>query len=72
MKRGVKSIMREPYLNEEEKRRLKMCIANIKDKLQAIESESLNDKPYRCYLKEKIDSIIWDVNCIESMSRNDD
>lgn len=61
--------MNEPYLNEEEKSRLKMCIANIKDKLTALESESLNERPYRYYLAEKVDSILWDANCIKSMTK---
>lgn len=61
--------MKEPFLDEREKDRLKMCVANIKDKLNSIEVESENDRPYRYYLAEKIDSILWDANCIKSLTK---
>lgn len=56
------------YLSEEEKRKAKMCVENIKDKLQAIESELDNDISYKVYLLEKIESICWDSNVIKSIS----
>ena len=36
------------YLDEEEKNRAKMCVANIIDKLQAIDTElNTREKPYK-------------------------
>lgn len=56
------------YLNEDEIRRAKMCVSNIKDKLQAVASElTLVEKPHKKYLKEKLDSITWDVNVLNNM-----
>lgn len=55
------------YLSDEEKKRMKMCTSNIKDKLQAIITELNNDHSYKTYLREKMNSITWDVRCINSI-----
>ena len=56
------------YLDEEEKNRAKMCVANITDKLQAISTElNTREKPYKTYLKEKMDSINWDIKVLNNM-----
>ena len=56
-----------PYLTEEEKIRAYSCAKNIQDKLNAVLTELLNEKPYKGYLLEKLDSINWDTNCIINM-----
>ena len=62
-----------PYLNEDEIKRAKMCVANIKDKLYAIEKEiNETQRPYKHYLKEKLDSIIWDTKVLNNMIEGDD
>lgn len=55
------------YLTNEEVKRAKMCTSNIQDKLQAIISELNNKHAYKTYLKEKMESITWDVKCMNSM-----
>ena len=61
------------YLDEEEKSRAKMCVANITDKLQAIDTElNTREKPYKTYLKEKTDSINWDIKVLNSMINKGD
>lgn len=61
------------YLNKDAVKKAKMCVANIKDKLQAIETELLTrEKPYKSYINEKLSSITWDVNVLNSMMVGDD
>ena len=61
------------YLDEEEKNRAKMCVANIIDKLQAIDTElNTREKPYKTYLKEKMDSINWDIKVLNNMINEGD
>lgn len=61
------------YLDEEEKNRAKMCIVNIIDKLQAIDTElNTREKPYKTYLKEKMDSINWDIKVLNNMINKGD
>lgn len=61
------------YLDEEEKNRAKMCVANIIDKLQAIDTElNTREKPYKTYLKEKMDSINWDIKVLNNMINKGD
>ena len=61
------------YLDEEEKSRAKMCVANITDKLQAIDTElNTREKPYKTYLKEKMDSINWDIKVLNNMINKGD
>ena len=64
--------MYKPYLDEEEMNRAKMCITNIQDKFEAIKTELNNEKAYKGYLKEKLDSIQWDVNCLLNMCNSED
>lgn len=64
--------MKEPFLDEYEKRRYEMCLRNIEDKLKALKVEAEKERPYRYYIKEKIDSILWDAKCIENMTRQDE
>lgn len=64
--------MKESYLDKYEKQTLQMCVRNIKDKINSIDVESLQDKPYRGYIKEKIDSILWDAKVIENMTHIED
>lgn len=60
------------YLEKEEIQRAKMCVANIKDKIDSIYNEVYTvEKPDKGYLKEKIDSIIWDSNVINNMVSED-
>ena len=60
--------MKEPFLDEYEKRRYEMCLRNIEDKLKALKAEAEKEKPYRGYIKEKVDSILWDAKCIDNMT----
>lgn len=56
------------WLDEDEKIRAKMCVANIKDNLEAIETELGKDMSYRSYLLEKVEPICWDSNVIKRLS----
>lgn len=55
------------YLDEDEMKRAKMCVANVLDKIKAIDSELLNKKAYKNYILEKMNSIDWDITCLKSM-----
>lgn len=77
----VKVIPRERYkevtmenkvLSEDEVRRAKSCVYNIKDKLQAVETELSQDRAYCSYLVEKLEPILNDTKVILSMCRKDD
>lgn len=61
------------YLDEDHIKRAKMCVANIFDKLQAIDTElNTREKPYRTYLKEKMDSINWDIKVLNNIINKGD
>ena len=61
------------YLDEEEKNRAKMCVANIIDKLQAIDTElNTREKPYKTKKKKKMDSINWDIKVLNNMINKGD
>ena len=61
------------YLDEDNIKRAKMCIANIEDKLKAVKNEvETAHKPYKSYLREKMSSITWDVNVLNNMIKEDD
>lgn len=60
------------WLNEEETKRAQMCIINIQDKLGSIASEIRKEKPHKSYLSEKLDSIIWDVNVLSTIVKNNE
>jgi hypothetical protein len=59
------------YFNEEQIRRGKDCAWNIQDKLHAIMSELGGPRPYKGYMKEKLESILWDAKCLMSMCEED-
>ena len=47
--------MSRPYLEGYEIERAKICVAEIKDKLKAIETElETRERPYKYYLMEKL------------------
>lgn len=61
--------MSRPYLEGYEINRAKMCVAEIKDKLKAIEAElETRERPYKYYLMEKLKPILNDVECLIQMS----
>ena len=64
--------MENPNLDNNEIKRALGCIANIEDKIKAIKQELLKEKPYKYYINEKIDSVLWDAKCIKSMSKEKD
>lgn len=59
--------MEDKYLTEEDKKRMKMLVNEIYDFLNAIRNEIYNDKAYKSYLKEKMDAVNTDINCINSL-----
>ena len=59
-----------PYLSEEEQTRAKDCINNIFDKINALQTEVSNDRSYKHYMLEKLESALWDMNCLISMCKN--
>lgn len=66
---GVKGgIKLKPYLEEEEIKRAKNCVNNIMNKLNAVQSElNTREHPYKTYLKEKLDIILYDTKCMLDM-----
>lgn len=59
------------FLDENEKKRAAGCINNIQDKLDALKSEICSrEKPFKPYMMEKLDSILWDTNCLISMCKD--
>lgn len=60
-----------PYLTGYEIIRASNCEHNIQDKLDAIKSEIHKEKPYKGYMLEKLQSILWDTKCLISMCEND-
>ena len=54
-------------MEEYEKIKINSCIYNILDKIEAIKNEITLEKPYKYYILEKIDPIIWDAKCIKSI-----
>ena len=42
-------------------------INNIQDKLEAIKKEIKLEKPYKYYILEKIEPIVYDAKCIKSI-----
>ena len=56
-----------PYLTDQEKETFKMCLANIEDKLHALQCESNQDHCYKTYIKEKSNSIYYDIKVILNM-----
>lgn len=61
-------MIKNNWLDENEKRRAKICVDNIKDKIEAIENELNKKFSYRSYIAEKIESVCWDSNVIKRIS----
>ena len=59
-------------MEEYEKRKIKDCIYNIQDKLEAIKNEISLNKPHKYYILEKIEPIINDAKCIKSICESED
>lgn len=62
----------KPYLEGYNISRAKDCAYNIQDKLNAITNELEQEKPYKGYLKEKLESILHDTECLLSMSEREE
>ena len=60
-----------PYLSEEEQRRAKSCVNNILDKLNAVQIEVNKEHSYKCYMMEKLESALWDINCLIHVCENE-
>lgn len=56
-------------MNEEERKRMISCIANIEDKMNSIKLEVFppHNKPYKGYILEKAKPILNDIQVIISM-----
>lgn len=54
-------------MKEQEKKRAISISNNIRDKLNAIQSELVSSYQSPRYLLEKIEPIIWDANCLKRM-----
>lgn len=56
-------------MNEEERRKIIDCIANIEDKMNSIKLEVFppHNKPYKGYILEKAKPILNDIQVIISM-----
>lgn len=59
-------------LSELEIERAKMCVANLVDKIQAVNMEILCINPHKSYLNEKLQSILWDTNVLINMCSKED
>lgn len=55
------------YLDQNEQKRMKLFISEIEDKMYAIKVELQNERAYKSYLKEKMDSINWNIKCINNL-----
>lgn len=60
------------YLDEEQHERAIWCIANINDKLAAIDKELLNERAYKSYILEKLENIEWDFTCLKNMCKTEE
>lgn len=57
-----------PYLTEQEIKRAKMLITEIEDLFNSIKVEIFtNKKPYKSYMSEKLNGVITDINCLDSL-----
>ena len=57
-------------MNEQEKKRAMSIANNIRDKLNAIQSELVSGYQSPKYLLEKIEPIIWDANVLKNMFKD--
>ena len=59
-----------PYLTEEERKRGKMLVDEIDDLLNSVRNELSDSNPgkaYKSYLNPKIQGLITDINCLNSL-----
>ena len=61
----------KPYLEGYDISKAKDYAYNIQDKLNAIANELEQEKPYKRYLQEKLESILWDTNCLIVMCKEE-
>lgn len=62
----------KPYLNETQINIGISALNNIEDKLMAIRNELITrERPYKNYLREKLDSVYWDVKVLMNMTNED-
>ena len=61
--------MSKPYLEKFEIERAKMCLSNIDDKLKSVNAEIQNERPYKYYLIEKLNSVLTDTNVLIYMCK---
>ena len=59
-------------MEEYEKKKIESCILNIEDKLNSIKNEINLDKPYKYYILEKIEPVIFDAKCIKSICESEE
>ena len=59
-------------MEEWKKRRIKICLRNIKDKFEAIKKEIELDKPHKHYILEKIESIVFESTIIENICESEE
>ena len=57
----------EEKLTQQEKERIKILLLEIEDLFLAMEYEINRENAYRHYLKEKMQAINTDINCINSI-----
>ena len=59
-----------PYLTDEERKRGKMLVSEIDDLLNSVRNELSDSNPgkaYKSYLNPKIQGLITDINCLNSL-----
>ncbi len=59
-------------MEEYEKNSINDCINEIEDSLDAIKKEIGLPKPYRYYILEKINHILFDANYIKNICESED
>lgn len=57
-------------MTEQEKKRAMSIANNIRDKLNAIQSELVSSYQSSKYLLEKVEPIIWDANVLKNMFKD--
>lgn len=57
-------------MNEQEKKRAMSIANNIRDKLNAIQSELVSSYQSSKYLLEKVEPIIWDASVLKNMFKD--
>lgn len=59
------------YLNEDEKRTVNMCLANISDCIKAIQLETMENMAYKGYLSEKITRALHDMQVMDNICKEE-